>query len=95
MIWDVLGALLYAYVVFNVVYFVVAYITRYKLLRKRTLLITLAGALMVTGILTEFIYTWNTIIIYHIPMLFLVFLYDYIKVVRKEKTAEKIEAPLN
>jgi Ca2+/Na+ antiporter len=98
MIWDVIGmiagAFFYAVVVFNVVSILISVITRYKMIRVKNLIISLSISLLITFFLAEALYSWPKVAAGHIPMLLLVFYYDYHKA-RYQKCpecAERIKA---
>jgi phosphatidylserine synthase len=98
MVWDLLGsylgALFYALVVFNVISLSLSALSRYKMKRLKNITISLCVSVIITFFLAELIYSWNQVFFYHLPMLLLVFLYDYRKAVYQKcpECAERIKA---
>jgi hypothetical protein len=98
MVWELiggyLGALLYAAVTFNLISFLVSVITSYGLKRVKNIYISLSISVLITFFLAEVLYSWSMVALYHLPMLLIVFLYDYREACYQKcpECAERIKA---
>jgi hypothetical protein len=98
MFWDITGGLIgsfiYAGVVYNVISLLINIATKYKMKRRKNIVISLIVSLVITAILTELIYSWGMVLTGHIPALIILFLYDFFKVNYQKcpHCAEKIKA---
>lgn len=98
MFWDLLGsfvgAFAYAFIVYNIFSMFVNFVTRYKLLKRKVIITSFILSIFLTALLTEAIYEWGYVLLYHFPMLTLVFGIDYIHIMYQKcpHCAERIKA---
>lgn len=98
MIWDIiggyLGALAYSFIVFNVIYLLLNFITRNKRTKRKNLVPTFALSVVLTLILANVIYSLNMVFMFHLPVLILYFWFEYTRGDCKKcpECAERIKA---
>jgi hypothetical protein len=98
MFWDLLGgyagALAYAFIVYNVIYAIINFITRYKILKIGLIIRSFIFSVLLTAILAEILYDWGMVLVYHFPMLIFVFWLDYRRAMYQKcpHCAERIKA---
>ncbi|WHY76059.1 hypothetical protein QNH20_18275 [Neobacillus sp. WH10] len=98
MFWDLLGgyvgAFIYAFIVYNVILLTLNFVTRYKIFKKKAVIISLVLSVFLTCFLAELIYNWGNVLLFHLPMLVLVFLIDFRRIMYQKcpHCAERIKA---
>jgi fatty acid desaturase len=98
MFWDMLGsyagAIVAAFIIYNVIYVFINFVTRYRLTKIKLINRTYIVSIFVIAILAEALYSWGMVLVYHLPMLTLIFILEYRRAMYKKcpHCAEKIKA---